>query len=379
MEGNPTSPKNSRYQVVPALEDDDDDGYAAANIKSTPPRTPIRGRSMDHVMHHHDDDDETNSLVEPKQKSTVERRNSNPKSIFRKHSQDSRVMNTDVTTGRTTPNTSTSSASKNNGAAVTDTRSHNENAMSINLSRSGSLGLDSDWEEEDDEANLRRYRHLDIAATTPMHGAVPLPAEFSGIGVFRSSYNSDTDGPIRTCLGQCWTTGQQRWTALRQAARQRRAARLLTMPSESFRYKVTACLASCCCDATDAGIAFTVAWLTVWLVVGWIFSGRLGTGYWMAGLFLFVVRVTARRCYEGAASSLVLGIITGSAARRRRRLGSSFRPLDSIGDDEDGSPGGGSSIENVNNDSWHKSSDHSTTPPPPNKDKHSNRDLSATV
>ena len=366
MEG-PTSPKNSRYQVVPGLEDDDD-GYAAAN---SPPRnssrsgsarnTPIRGRSMDHIMH--EDDDETNSLVEPKQ-STLERRNSNPKSIFRKHSQDSRVMmaGSDVTS---------SSASKNNGDASSPI--HHQNALSINLSRSGSLGLDSDWEEEDDEANLRRYnRHLDIA-TTPMR--VPLPAEFSG--VFSSSYNSD-DRPIRTCLGQCWTAGQQRWTALRQAARQRRAARLLTMPSESVRYKVTACLASCCCDATDAGIAFTVAWLTVWLVAGWIFAGRLGSGYWMGGLVLFVVRVTARRCYEGAATSLVLGIITGSAARRRRRLGSSFRPLDSIGDDDDGGGGSSSSIENVNNDSWHKSSDHSTTPPP-NKDKNSNRDLSATV
>ena len=290
-------------------------------------------------------------------------------------------------------------------------------------SRHSSLDLlDSDWEE--DEATLRRY-NLNIPGSGGvdlLHGS-PDDLYLSGSNG-RSNQNSNNNNNNGTntsttysngellsrndqmmllpSLRHYWSIGRQRWRELRQAARQRRAVRLLTMPSESVRYQCQACLISWCCDATDVGIFLTAAWLAVWLIMGcWT---HRGTAYWLAGLLLFVLRVTARRCYEGGwcctttAAASVLSRAQAQRRRRGRRLGqSSFRPLDGSHTEEDHSDtamtdhhhnsntgsGNGVGLDGVASgslDNWTKDSNRSGTLPTAQiKEKNSNRDLSIAV
>lgn len=153
------------------------------------------------------------------------------------------------------------------------TRSH-ESRLSPPSTSAASVGLGDfdDWEDDDDdEAGLRRY-HLRI----DRHTTVPLPAEFSHDSLPKRMWHS--------------------FLQLQAAASQRRAARLLNMPSQSWRYQLHACLLTWCCDATDRGIALVMVWLTVWLFIG--FVGRMGKTWWTTGVLLFIIRVTARRFFE---------------------------------------------------------------------------------
>jgi len=151
------------------------------------------------------------------------------------------------------------------------------------LSRNNSL---DEWDDlDEDEAGLRRY-HMDFSQPQPQqpqphsrgtrrYRNIPLPAEFGS-------------WPSRL-----WHSFMQ----LRSSARQRRAARLLTMPSESFQYKLHACLVTWCCDATDRGILLVAGCVAAWLLVGWV-AGVASPSYWWGGVALFVVRVSARRVAE---------------------------------------------------------------------------------
>lgn len=162
--------------------------------------------------------------------------------------------------------------------------SHLEGTSSAN----GALHLDDDddledW--EDDEAGLRRY-HMDFQSPAD----IPLPAEFS-----HESF------PKRI-----W----QSFLELQAAARQRRAARLLSMQSQSCQYQLHSCLLTWCCDATDRGIVVVAVWLSAWLLIGLAARPMPSTWWWM-GIFLFVIRISARRCFE---------YLQGRQRKRRQRL-----------------------------------------------------------
>lgn len=218
-------------------------------------------------------------------------------------------------------------------------------------SRPTSPEMGSDWDDDDDiledEAGLRRY-HLDFPPpgsdnagsrpTSPGGGRgssrhkyvhasnVPLPVEFELAG--------GRGGAGGSAVSRLWRSFMQ----LRKNARQRRAARLLTMPSESFHYRLHACLLSWCCDATDRGIMLVAGLVAAWLVLGWLLSIRSPT-YWWSGIGLFIIRVTARRAFEG---------ITGcnNKARSARRNGGHRRSM--IGADEENVVmGGGGSHHGV--------------------------------
>lgn len=180
------------------------------------------------------------------------------------------------------------------------------------VSPSRSLSFDLDWDEDEDEINLRRYHYLDLSAGVVTPRDVPLSAEFQG--------HTWVD-QLWYVLHQSWTVGRRHWTTLRQSARQRRAARLLTMPSESIRYKLRASLLSTFCDATDVGIVVTAVVLTLWMLLGTTTAMGQYVGYWMSGGILFAIRVTARRCYE-TCSRAASSSSSRQQQQQRRRLGS---------------------------------------------------------
>jgi hypothetical protein len=162
---------------------------------------------------------------------------------------------------------------------------------------------DDDWQVDDDVA-VRRY-HLDFAADLSASGnnnnnnaAAAAAANFAS--------NSSSLFPKRL-----W----QAFLELRASARQRRAARLLTMPSESFPYKLHACLLTWCCDATDRGIGLVLFGVAAWLLIGLVGSTSPAWWWWM-GVLLFVTRVTARRLLESWQDAK-------RKMRRRQRLSTS--------------------------------------------------------
>jgi hypothetical protein len=195
------------------------------------------------------------------------------------------------------------------------------------LSRQGSrCGASStvssvDWDDDDtfddDIANIRRY-HLEYSI---------------GNGVQTQNYQqrqqqtdmSTDDYPITECginllydclrcrIRQSLSNITYHWQSLRQAARQRRAARLLTMPSENIRYKIHVCIVSSFCDATDMGIALTASCLLIWILFG-LLTHNASMTYWLVGISLFVIRVSARRCYQVCRS-----IISSNMSYRRQQ------------------------------------------------------------
>jgi hypothetical protein len=219
----------------------------------------------------------------------------------------------------------------------TDTTIHTPTGL---LLRQGSRGASStassvDWDDDDyddDEVNIRRY-HLEYTIGSgfqpPGHSRQQQQQRGNGTDdpLHPTEYGHNTVGDaIRYKIQQLFF----HWQSLRQAARQRRAARLLTMPSESMRYKFRACIISWCCDATDMGIALTALCVLMWMLIGFV-SSHTTIQYWMLGTAVFVVRISARRCYE-----LCWSIIVSSISNRRQqrgRLGSRQR-LGSVDDDQ---------------------------------------------
>jgi hypothetical protein len=160
---------------------------------------------------------------------------------------------------------------------------NNSKSMTVGLSASHSSSVewedydddDDDFDDDDADAVVRRYHHIVAVSKVPS-----LPAEFSH---------------QRSIPKRIW----QSFLELRAAARQRRAARLLTLPSESaWSYDVLqACFMTWCCDATDRGIALVAVLLFLWLVIG-MTAGTMSSTYWWMGVLLFTMRVSARRGYE---------------------------------------------------------------------------------
>jgi hypothetical protein len=167
---------------------------------------------------------------------------------------------------------------------------HNENnnfvdENSRSLSNINSNVNDADWELDDDEdiePGLRRYNQYYLEYAKPAD--IPMPAEFT-------SPNNISD-LVRSIANKLWA----HFIELRTNARQRRAARLLTMPSESWRYQLHACLLTWFCDATDAGILLLVSCLMLWILLGIILD--VSSKWWTWGILLFIIRITARRMYE---------------------------------------------------------------------------------
>jgi hypothetical protein len=173
-------------------------------------------------------------------------------------------------------------------AASASASSQMHGMLSRSHSNNSDFDLDADeWEDDDDVGAVRRY-HLDFEHA---RDNLPVPAEFSHESLPKRLWRS--------------------FLVLRASARQRRAARLLTMPSESFHYKSHACLLTWCCDATDRGILLVVGLVAAWLLVGW--AGSMSSGWWWMGLLLFVTRVTARRLLEYC-------LLANRKLRRRQRL-----------------------------------------------------------
>jgi hypothetical protein len=211
------------------------------------------------------------------------------------------------------------------------------------LSRQGSRCASStassvdDWDEDDefddDVVNIRRY-HLEFGHDLSQQ------QQQGGHQRQRRGISSDTDH-LSTTVTECglnivfdcvrcrfrktWSTITYHWQSLRQAARQRRAARLLTMPSESIRYQFRACFISWCCDATDMGIAFTASCVGLWLLFGVLRRPNTSTHYWIIGTTLFLTRISARRLYD-AGRSMILSKLYGRRPQQRQenrgRLGS---------------------------------------------------------
>lgn len=172
----------------------------------------------------------------------------------------------------------------NNNIALSDEETsslveNNNNNTSFrqptNISRTNS-SLDDAW-EDDEEAynNLSRY-HMEYIAPS----SIPMPAEFSHFSL-RTNYRVQL---------------QQSIAQLRRSARQRHAARLLSMPNDHFLTRLRVSLIGVCCDATDVGIVLLLSLVCVWLLLGWLLPVR--GMYWIMGIGVLMVRVSARRLYS---------------------------------------------------------------------------------
>ena len=258
-----TASRRERYERVPKEEE------SQPESETSPSAVVVENLRLDDADSHSSGsfhDDETNSLVSP-----------SSDGVFRKSTwtDSSDVDDEDRNTGEST----------------------SKSALHLMLSRSrdtnsvvSGIGVDSDW-EDDDEAGIRRY-HLDFEVRSD----IPLPSEFRHDSVPKRIWQS--------------------FLELRTAARQRRAARLLTMPSQSWRYQAHACLITSCCDATDLGIILAAVGLTVWLFVG--LAAGMGTSWWLMGFILFFLRVSARRLFE---------FFQAKRRKRRQRLSSADMEL----------------------------------------------------
>lgn len=317
MEGPSPPPKQARYQKVPdgTLEDN-----SHLKKKKLPLHVVTNSKSyntddgeIDDDDNHDDDDNdssvssrdsndneqyETNSLVSPSKLN---------ESIFRSVTEDTTVI----------------SRKRSGDQSLTGSHHH---LMPTSRNNSSLLDDDelgdfaSDW--DDDEINLSRYNNAIYysnngnTTTTTMHSSsnsshnnnnnpfqvvrdVPLPAEFD-------------DSSIQQRCRRWWYLAQTHWNGMRYSARQRRAARLLSLPSETHRVYV--CILTVCCDATDIGIAVAAVSVILWIVLGGI--ARMGPTYWWLGLTLFMLRISARRCYNMAST----WCLNSTAVRRVRRL-----------------------------------------------------------
>ncbi|GAX20505.1 hypothetical protein FisN_24Hu245 [Fistulifera solaris] len=143
--------------------------------------------------------------------------------------------------------------------------------------------LDSDWDDDEDEAEIARY-HMNFQARKD----VPLPAEFRKENIFELLWHA--------------------FITLQTNARHRRAARLLNMPSHSRRHQIQAAFVTWCCDGTELAILLALGWMLAWILIG--LAAGLGRGWWVTGFILFLIRISSRRSVE----------LLQSRRKRRQRL-----------------------------------------------------------
>lgn len=146
------------------------------------------------------------------------------------------------------------------------------------LSRANS-SLDDDWDDDDDAENLQRYSFV---LNSPNNGNI--------------HSNNNATMAQHTPLSSS-SAFHEHWNNLRSAARQRRAARLLSMTDQSWYHRMAVGFLNTCCDATDTGIAVAAGSLLVWLSVGMLFF-LTKRWYWWMGCVLFGLRFSARRVCE---------------------------------------------------------------------------------
>lgn len=361
MSGSSVSPSQG-YQVVPEEEDEatghgrknhrrstlDHGGSPTLLSRSNSRGTYNRILNMDTIEQDHnaadDNDDETNSLVLSETASPSAR---DPRNIFR-DGKPNEAVGVEMSASISRTPSALSSTSKTPSMLLLHSHYTEDIAVSNHtttpsggglLSRQGSRGASSaassvadDWDDDnddDDEVNIRRY-HLDYTIGRGFQSPAAGRSSPRGNGTDPSFPPSSEPGH-RLCDRIRYTLQQigQHWQSLRHAARQRRAARLLMMPSESLRYKFRACVISWCCDATDMGIALTASCVAAWIFIGLVSQHTML--YWILGLVLFVIRISARRAYE-----LCWSCVASNLAQRRQnrsRLGSRQR-LGSVDDDQ---------------------------------------------
>lgn len=274
-------------------------------------------------------DEETNSLVlaDASSPSSIRiKENLNRKGIFRESPASANDGGHSTSLSRS-PSGAASATSMNHSSTH-----HDEGVISGPtglLSRQGSRCASStvssvDWDDDefdDDVVNIRRY-HLEFGNSSLQQNQQ-----------LQQRIN-DTDDPsnlgmnivfdcFRCRIRKSLSTLSHHWQSLRQAARQRRAARLLTMPSENVRHKVRACFISWFCDATDIGIAFTASCVLLWIIIG-LLTRNTAMKYWMIGTTLFILRISARRLYDVGRSFVVSSISNRRQhwQEQRGRLGS---------------------------------------------------------
>jgi hypothetical protein len=278
-------------------------------------------------------DDETNSLVLAEASSPSSNRmneNINRKDIFR---EPTTANNNSYDSGHSI---AVSRSPSGVSSVINPMSGHNDEVETSGptglLSRQGSRCASStvssvDWDDDefdDDVVNIRRY-HLEFGNSSLQPNQQ------------RQQRLNDTEGPsdlgmnvvvdcFRCRIRKSFSTLSYHWQSLRQAARQRRAARLLTMPSENVRHKARVCLISWFCDATDIGIAFTAICVLLWIIIG-VLKHKTTMKYWMIGTTMFLIRISARRFYD-VCRSFVLSNISNRRQQRqeqRGRLGSRQR------------------------------------------------------
>jgi hypothetical protein len=362
MSGSSSSPSKG-YQFVPEDENGPQNrrtpDHGGSPTLPSVNRTSSRGTynrilNMDTIEKDHHDasadgEDETNSLV-LSEASPPARRNDPRNSIFRdavtpttsssSYPVESGVeMNTNISRTSSAVSATSKSPSVLLSSPYTDDLAvSHHTAPSGLLSRQGSRGAssaasaDDDWDDDDndDELNIRRY-HLDYTIgrgfQSPGGRSSPRGNGTSTDPSFPAEPGNRLGDRLRYKIQQILF----HWQSLRQAARQRRAARLLMMPSESWRHKFRAGVISWCCDATDMGIALTASGVAVWIFIGLVSRNTVTVRYWILGLTLFVIRISARRCYELCWSCVASNL--ASRRQNRSRLGSRQR-LGSVDDDQ---------------------------------------------
>ena len=182
-------------------------------------------------------------------------------------------------------------------------------------SRSSSFG---DAWDEDDEAGLRRYNLNVNVHDSHLGFGLHHQQQSNQIPRSGSESSSGQDNSFVFSPKRLWLS----FLELRAAARQRTAARLLRMPSESFYFRLQACLMNWFCDATDRGILLAAGLLLIWLGVGIAANLPGNSNWWRWGLLLFFVRVSARHLYECTARDGQRCSVSMARRRRQRVRGS---------------------------------------------------------
>jgi hypothetical protein len=280
------------------------------------------------------------------------------------------AANTTITTTLSTPNNSFDLDSSRTAGAE-----WNKNITPLESSFGGSSDLLDDLDDEDDAAIRRyhvddsRYYHHEFSdAVSPMsnhlhhqmhnsHSRLSTTTAASNAALYdnagalnetskiprwvpsfstsrRAGFNpiqyDENSSPANTnivadCLGnnslikKLW----QDILELRTSARQRRVARMLNTPSESsWRHQIISCTMTWCCDATDRGILLVAVLLSLWILIGVAYYAKSAT-WWLMGILLFGIRVTARRTAE-----TLINYHRRRHRRQRANNSSHFRPVD---------------------------------------------------
>jgi hypothetical protein len=146
-----------------------------------------------------------------------------------------------------------------------------------NLYAGGSFDLDDEDDDEDLEAELRRY-HLDFCSTA------------GGDTLHSANGGSPTLAPRLSLAKYVWHSFQ----SVRQQARQRRAQLLLQQSERNCWQSFWVCIMTYC-DATDGGIMLVASLMVTWSLLVWLVHDP-AVRRWIAsgGIVAFAVRVGTR-------------------------------------------------------------------------------------